>query len=126
MRAHESEMGWLRTVVVAVAVLGLMAIISLPFGSAQPGDDLEQNIRQATTPADHQALAAFYEQEAQTARELSAKHLAMRDSYATIPVLQEKGRAVDHCNAIARKYQEMAKEYETLAAIHKTVAAQLK
>jgi hypothetical protein len=58
MRAHRSEMRWLGTIVAAVAVLGFVAVISLPVGSAQPGDDIEQKIREAKTPADHQALAA--------------------------------------------------------------------
>jgi hypothetical protein len=61
MRAHKSEMKWLGTIVAAVVVLGFMAVISLPVGSAQPEDDIEQKIREAKTPADHQALAAWYE-----------------------------------------------------------------
>jgi hypothetical protein len=119
-------MTWLKHILGVAAVLGIIAVASLPFSSAGGWAHMEQNIREAKTPADHQAMAAFYEQEAQTARELSAKHLAMRDSYATIPVLQEKGRAVDHCNAIARKYQEMAKDYAGLAEVHRRLAAQAK
>ena len=69
-RARKSEMRWLRTIVAAVAVLGLMVIISLPFGLAQPGDNIEQKIREAKTPADHQALATWYEKEAQVAEQL--------------------------------------------------------
>jgi hypothetical protein len=49
-------MPW-RTVAAVVAVLGLMTVISLSFGSAHPRDDIGQNIRQAKTPADHQVLA---------------------------------------------------------------------
>lgn len=41
-----------------------MVVISLPFGLAQPGDTIEQQIREAKTPADHQALATWYEKEA--------------------------------------------------------------
>jgi hypothetical protein len=35
-----------------------------------------------------------------------------------------EGGAVAHCEAITRKYQEMAKEYECLAEMHKTLATQ--
>jgi hypothetical protein len=126
MRAHKSEMRWLRTVIAAVAVLGLMAITSLPFGSAQPGDDIEQNIREAKTPADHQALAARYEKEAQAAEQLASKHFLMRQVYAAARAMERKDQAGEHCAFIAKKYQEMAKEYETLAAIHSMVAEQLK
>lgn len=119
-------MTWLKQILGVAAVLGTIAVASLPVSSAGGREHMERNIREAKTPADHQAIVAFYEQEAQTARELSANHLAMRDSYATIPVLQEKGRAVDHCNAIARKYQEMAQDYAGLAEMHRRLAAQAK
>ncbi|MGH8069547.1 MAG: hypothetical protein ACRERE_30775 [Candidatus Entotheonellia bacterium] len=126
LRAHKSEMKLFRTIVAAVAVLGFMAVISLPFGSAQPGDDIEQKIREAKTSADHLALAAWYEKEAQAAQQLASKHFMMREVYAAARAMQQKDRAGEHCAFIAKKYQEMAKEYETLAAIHKMVAEQLK
>jgi hypothetical protein len=57
-RAEKSGMRWLGTIVAVVAVLGFLGVISLPFVLAQPGDTIEQQIREAKTPADHQALAA--------------------------------------------------------------------
>jgi DNA-binding helix-hairpin-helix protein with protein kinase domain len=123
MRAQTGRVRRLRTIVVAVAVLGFMTVIYLPFSLAQLGDNVEQKIRQAKAPADHQALAALYEQEAQAARQEYAKHIAMRDAYTAIPVLREKGKADAHCQTIANKY-EMAKEFEELAAIHKQEAEQ--
>jgi hypothetical protein len=126
MRAHKSEMKWLGTIVVAVAVLGFMAVISLPVGSAQPGDDIEQKIREANTPADHQALAAWYEKEAQTAQQLASKHFMMRQVYAAARAMERHDQAGEHCAFVAKQYQEMSKEYETLAAIHRMVAEQLK
>jgi hypothetical protein len=50
----------------------------------------------------------------------------MRDVYAAARAIERKDRAGEHCVFIAKKYQEMAKAYETLAAIHKMVAEQLK
>jgi hypothetical protein len=125
LRAGKSGIRQWRTVVAVVAVLGLMAVLSLPFGSAQPGDDIEQKIRQAKTPADHQALAAWYEKEAQAAQQLASKHFMMREVYAAARAVQQKDRAGEHCAFIAKLYQEM-EEYETLAAIHGMVAEQLK
>jgi hypothetical protein len=125
MRALKSEMKWLRTIVAAVAVLGFVAVISSSFGSAQPGDDIEQKIRQAKTPADHETLAAWDEKEAQATQQLACKHFLMRDVYAA-RAMERKDRAGEHCAFIAKKYQERAKEYETLAAIHRMVAEQLK
>jgi cytochrome c biogenesis protein ResB len=81
-RARKGGMRRWRTILAAVAVVGLMVTIALPFGSAQPGDDIEQKIREASTPADHQALAAWYTKEAQAAQQLASKHFMMRAVYA--------------------------------------------
>jgi hypothetical protein len=116
----------LRSFVVVMAVLGIVAFAYLSVGAADEHANIEQQIRDAKTSADHQAIAAFYAKEAQEADQLYKKHLAMRDAYGAIATLQEKGRAADHCAAIARKYQEVAKESGDLAAMHKTTAEQLK
>lgn len=75
-----------------------------------------QKIREAKTPADHQAIAAFYDNKAQEDHQLHTKHLAMRDAYTAIPAPREKGKADAHCEITAKQYQEMAKEYAALAA----------
>ena len=126
MRAQKGGMRRWRTTLAAVAGLGLMVVISLPFVLAQPGDTIEQQIREANTPADHQALAAWYEKEAQAAQQLASKHFMMRDVYAAARAMERKDQAGEHCAFVAKKYQDMAKEYETLAAIHRMVAEQLK
>jgi hypothetical protein len=126
MRAQKGGMRRWRTTLAAVAGLGFMVMISLPFGVAQPGDNIEQNIREAKTPADHQALATWYEKEAQAAEQLASKHFMMRQVYAAARAMERHDQAGEHCAFVAKKYQEMAKEYETLAAIHRMVAEQLK
>jgi hypothetical protein len=80
-----------------VAVLGFVAVISLPVGSAQPGDDIEQKIREAKTPANHEPLAAWYEKEAQAAQQLASKHFVMREVYAAARAIERKDRAGEHC-----------------------------
>lgn len=126
MRAPKGGMRRWRTTLAAVAGLGLMVVISLPFVLAQPGDTIEQQIREAKTPADHQALATWYEKEAQAAQQLASKHFMMRQVYAAARAMERHDQAGEHCAFVAKKYQEMAKEYETLAAIHSMVAEQLK
>ena len=125
-RAQKSGMRWLRTIVAAVAGLGFMAVISPPVGLAQPGDNIEQKIREAKTPADHQALAALYEQEAQAAHQLATRYFVIREVYAAARAVEQKNRAGEHWAFIAKKYQEMAKEDEILAARHKMMAEQRK
>ena len=126
MRERSGVTRILRTIVAVVAVVGMITLIYLPFGSAQSGDNIEQKIREAKTPADHQAIAAFYEKEAHAAHAKHDQHLGMAKSYGAIPALKDKAKAVAHCESVAKKYQEIAKENETLAAMHKTLAGQAK
>lgn len=106
----------------AAAVLAISALGYLPFGSAEEGKSVEQMITEAKTPADHEAITAYYKKEAQEAHQKHAEHQKMSDSYATIPVLKTKTGAVAHCNTIAKKYEEIAKEYEALAKLHQAMA----
>jgi hypothetical protein len=115
-----------RSLVAVMAVLGIVAFAYLSFGAADEWANIEQQIRDAKTPADHQALAAFYEKEAQAAHKLHNTHVTMEAAYAASRTMQEKGRPSEHCRVIADKYRDMAKEYEALAAMHKTMAEQLK
>ncbi len=110
-------------------VLGVLVIVFLsylPFGSAQDSKSIEQMIAEAKTPADHKAISAHYEKEAQEAHKKHADHQAMSKSYATIPVLKTKTGAVAHCNTIATNYEKIAKEYEALAKFHKDMAKSAK
>ena len=120
-----SPITWLKNIF-RVTVVGIIATAYLSFSAAGEGKSMEQSIREAKTPADHQAIAAFYAQEAQKARELSAKYLLMREVYAAARAMERKDQAGEHYVFVAKKYQEMAKRYETLAAVHKTMAEQLK
>ncbi len=110
----------------AVAAFAIGALGYLPFSSAQEGKTIEQMIAEAKTPADHEAIAAYYEKEAQEAHQKHAEHQQMSDSYATIPVLKTKTGAVAHCNTIAKNYEKIAKEYEALAKMHKEMAKHAK
>jgi hypothetical protein len=124
LRAHKRGIRQWRTIVAAVVVLGFMAVIVPPVGFAQPGDTIELQIREANTPADHQALAAWYEQKAQAAQQLASKYFLMREVYAAARAMERKDRAGENYAFVARKYQDMAKEYETFAAVHKMMAEQ--
>ena len=119
-------MKWLGSFVAVMAVLGIVPFAYLSFGAADEWANIEQQIRDAKTPADHQAIAAFYEKEAQAAHKLHKTHVTMEAAYAASRTMQEKGRPTEHCTVIADKYRDMAKEYEALAAMHKTMAEQLK
>ena len=110
----------------AVAMLAIVALGYLPFGSAEEGKSIEQMITEAKTPADHEAIAAFYEKQAQAAHQQHAEHKKMSDSYASVSVVKMPTGMVAHCNTIAKKYEEIAKEYEALAKMHKDMAKHAK
>src|SRR3954451_6577613 len=99
-------------------VLGVLAIVTfgyLPFGSAQEGKTIEQMISEAKTPADHEAIVAYYEKEAQEAHQKHEEHLKLRAAYARIPHLASKTGLPAHCNSIAKNYEALAKLHQNMA-----------
>ena len=75
-------------------------------------------IAAASTPADHQALAAGYEQQAADARAHARHHTAMGKNYQS-----DKWRVLgEHCEQLAKLYEAQAKEYDALAAAHAAAA----
>jgi hypothetical protein len=111
-------------VAVMVCVTGVAGAWTL--GAAEEQKNVEQMITEAKTTADHEAIAAYYEKEAQEAHQKHAEHQQYSKSYSTIPVLKTKTGAVAHCDSIAKKYESIAKEYEALAKLHKGMAKSAK
>jgi hypothetical protein len=106
--------------VAVVVMLGILAFISLPFSSAGESKSIPQKIRTAKSSADQQALATFFQKEAQAAQRQATRHLQMKEAYAAVPNMQTM---VAHCDAIAKQYQEIAKELTSMAEMHKEMAA---
>jgi hypothetical protein len=107
----------------AVALLAISVLTYLPAGLAQEGKNIEQMITEAKTPADHEAIAAYYDKEAQAAHQKHAEHKKLADFYALTPALKSKsGTLYNHCNDAAKKYEGIAKDYETLATGHREMA----
>jgi len=111
-------MGFTPTIAV-VAVLGIMALVSLPLGTAGEGKNIVQKVRDAKTPADQQAIAAFFEKEAQAAQQVAQQHSELKAVYAAKPDMQ---MMVSHCDMLVKDYQEIAKELEVMAEMHKKMA----
>jgi hypothetical protein len=113
-----AKRGFIHTAVV-VAVLGLVAAVSLPFGIAGEGDNIAQKVRDAKTPADQQAIAAVFEKEAQAAQQKAKQHSELKDAYAA---QSDMHMMVSHCDTLVKDYQEIAKELTTMAEMHKKMA----
>src|SRR5262245_14748364 len=110
------------------AVLGVFAILAfsyLPFGSAQEGKSIEQLITEAKTPADHEAIAAYYDKEAQEAQKKRVEHQKMKEWYEGTPAMS-KGGFSTHCDSLISLDDKTAKEYEDLAKLHRGMAKSAK
>jgi hypothetical protein len=102
-----------------------MAALHLPtqragVAAAEPFD-LEKAVTGATTPADHEALASYYDREAATAQAQAEEHRKMAQAYRN---LAGKGRfrMEEHCQQLVQSYASVAVDNATLAAAHRQMA----
>jgi hypothetical protein len=107
------------------ALLSVITLGPVALGSAADEKSIEQMITEAKTPADHEAIATYYEKEAQAAHEKHLKHQKMEEFYQKNPALNKSGFGT-HCNLIAANYDKTAKEYEALAKMHREMATSAK
>jgi hypothetical protein len=106
-------------IIAIVAVLGMVALVAVPWGVAGERKSLAQRVRDAKTPADHQALAAVFEKEAQAAQQKAKQHSQLKDAYAAKPDMQ---MMVSNCESLVKHYQEVTKDLEDMAAMEKKMA----
>ena len=97
---------------------------------------LEQKIEAARTRADHQEIAAAYEQQAGIDREAMERHRKLARAYEQGWVWappraggvssgrRENQRLIAHCENLARMYQQAAEENLALAKQHRQMAAE--
>lgn len=83
-------------------------------------DNLSQKIENAKTPADHEAIAAFYDKEASDAEAKSKFHHSLHKSYQSFRM-----KPVDmwnHCDEIGNYYEGVATQARQLAVAHRAMA----
>jgi hypothetical protein len=78
-------------------------------------DDLAQSVANAKTAADHEAIAAYYDQEAAEAEKKAALH---RQSASN---LKPVGMA-NMCNSLAEYWGKVAEQDKQLASAHRKMA----
>jgi hypothetical protein len=116
MREKLRAKSGITTVITMVAVLGMVALVSVPWSVAGEGKSMVQRVRDAKTPADHRAIAAVFEKEAKAAQQKAKQHSQLKDAYAAKPDMQ---MMVSHCDTLVKHYQEIAKDLEDMAEMHK-------
>lgn len=103
--------------VLGIALSGCAELIT------RPSPAMQQQIEAARTPADHEALAAYYVKEAAAARGKAEDHHKMGKGYASWPAGGRGGGSwTAHCNALAASYEDIAKRYDAMAAEHRQMA----
>jgi hypothetical protein len=110
-----------------VGLVALLGVLSLPTVRARAAEntDIEKMIESAKTPADHQAIADYYQRMADAAKAKAAEHTKMAQDYKT-GAFGSKTHFHEHCETLARLYQSEAKEYAALAEAHRQMAAKAK
>ena len=116
-----------RVTVFLVAGLIALAATALPTlrARAQPSavtdDNLDQMITSAKTPAEHDAIAAYFEQEAADAQKKADLHKGAADTYRKLKIPKPVYMA-EMCDAIAAGFEKTAKDAAKLAKMHHEMA----
>lgn len=83
-------------------------------------DNLDQALANMKTPADHEAIAEYYEKEGAENEAKAKLHHKIQHRYVSFRL-----KPVDmgeHCDAIAKLYQKAADQDKALAAGHRAMA----
>jgi len=108
-----------------VTFLALGMAIAMPAIWAPPvrGADIDEMIATMKTPADHEAIAVYFDKQAADAKAKAEEHRKMGEAYKKGGgALAAKTHFHEHCEALVRSYTAEAKEYEALAASHRDMA----
>lgn len=108
----------IKAVLTAFLTLGLVA------GCAQPNPhpmDMTVAVQNAKSPADHEALAAHYEQAAKDAKAKADEHKKLLDQYKAHSYLYgRQAQAFEaHCEALIRSYEQVADANAKMAKMHR-------
>jgi hypothetical protein len=111
---------------VALIVVAVLSLSAAP-ARAEKGQDIEQEIANAKTAADHEKIASFYDGEAKAAESKAEEHDRMGASYQkTGGAVIEKLHLDRHCADISKRYRQVAKDARDLAAAHRQMAKDVK
>src|SRR5512138_8265 len=104
-----------------VAAALLSAFLTAPSIGVAEEHDLEQLVvEMAHTRQEHQALVNHYRMKAEDARATARSHQALAKTYATQRNAQPQAR--QHCEDLAKKFDEIANDYDGLAKYHEEMS----
>ena len=110
----------------------ILSVVSMVFalglsvgGSAMAAEPsmMVVKIEAAKTKADHDEIAAYYEQEAKAAQAQADEHRKMAVQYKKAGYGKEGASLIRHCNDLVEKYKAVADENLKMAKMHRDMAA---
>lgn len=111
----------------AGAAAATMLVAAAPALAADgPSPEAVEN---ATTAADHNAIADAYEAQAEDARARAQAHESMGTRYSKGAVYGKspkkwRGPMASHCKRLTQSYNQVAEQYGEMAKAHREIAAQ--
>ncbi len=122
---------WKTTCLVGIVVLLGIAVVwtghvtageTIAHGT-HGGADIDQMIASAKSPADHEAVAAHFDQLAADARKKAGTHTAMGRAYKQVGgAVIGKYHMDHHCEQLVKTATEEAKTYSEMAQEHRDLA----
>ena len=113
-------------VAVLAAVLSVGTFHPIPLSAGEDAD-IDKMIANAKTAADHEAIAAAYEKQAEDAKSQAAMHAEMEKEYKKVGGALIAKQHVDmHCDSLTKLYTKIANENEALAKAHEAMAKDAK
>ena len=108
---------------VIILAAALPALRAIAQSTPITDDNVVQMTESAKTAADHQALAAYYQHEAEIAKKKAALHLNTADTYKKLKISKPVGM-VRMCKNVAAYWQQIASTDEKLAEAQTELAKQ--
>lgn len=117
-----------------LGILAVAMILALGTGIGMPGISasaaqaagIDEQIANAKTKADHEAIASWYDERAKESEAKAADHEKMGAAYKKAGGMSHKTHFHEHCETLTRQYRAEAKEYQALAAAHRQMAKNVK
>ena len=116
-----------KIVILLAGILMLAATATLPTYQARAqqtevtDENLDQSVANAKTPADHEAIASYYDKEAADNEAKAKFHHAVHHNYVKFHLKTATDMA-PHCDSLAKDYQRAADQDKALAAGHRKMA----
>jgi hypothetical protein len=112
-------------ILAAMAIVFATAVLPTVRAVAQSSivttDNLNEKIASATTAADHEAIAAFYKEQAAESEKNAKLHLQSAETYRKLKISKPVYMA-SMCDGIAKMWKKIAADDRALAKAHEAMA----